>query len=141
MKCKLCPEESNPTQFVLGKIRTIMEQEKLCFNCAFWEVHARDFEEGKDKGKVFFINGNRYHNGGKIDKNITQGFLGYGGADWIIRIKDTGQIIETNNLWHQGEVPKHFKYRMPDNAKFITIEQPERKKLLDILFPNTKQDG
>jgi len=140
MKCKSCHKEDNDfTHYGPCKVRNMMEKEQLCFNCAFWEIHARDFEAGKEKEKVFFVHGTRYHDGGKVDKKITRGFLGYGGADWIIKIKDTGQIIETNNLWCQGDVPKHFKHRMPDNAEFIEIEHPEREKLLKTLFPNNSK--
>jgi len=120
MICKSCnTEESNPERFGKCEIREMMEAENLCFTCAFWEIHARDFEAGKDKNKVFIVNGNRYHDGGKVDKKTTRGFLGYGGADWKIKMIKTGRIIETNNLWHQGKIPEHFKNRMPDNAEFI----------------------
>jgi len=120
MKCKICNiEESDPNRFCKSEERDLMESDGLCFSCAFWENHARDFEEGKDKGKVFIVKGNRYFDGGEVDKRTARGFLGYGGADWKIRMLESGEITETNNLWHQGDIPEHFRGRMPDNAEFI----------------------
>ena len=45
-------------------------------------------------------------------------FRGYGGKGIKIKLH-TGEIIVTNNLWHNGEVPKEFRDRLPDNAEFI----------------------
>ena len=45
-------------------------------------------------------------------------FRGYGGRGIKIKLQ-TGEIIVTNNLWHNGKVPKEFRDRLPDNAEFI----------------------
>jgi len=119
MICKYCNKEYS-MHYSHSEISEMMEAEGLCFTCAFWEIHARNFESDKDNGFVFIVKGNRYFNGGKVDKKTTRGFLGFGGADWKIKILVTGEIIETNNLWHQGDIPEYFRHRMPDNAVFLT---------------------
>ena len=120
MICKSCnKEERGPEGFSQCSIRDLMESDGICFTCAFWEEHARRFKAGYDKGKVFFVNGNRYHDGGMVDKRSERGFVGHGGYLFKIKMLDTGKIIETNNLWHQGSIPEHFRERMPNNAEFI----------------------
>ena len=117
--CIICGNDSrnnNPDNFVLGPIRTIMERDKVCFNCAFWieKIELHD-------DSTFVIHGTRYHDGGAVDKKTTRGFLGQGGRDVKIQRLDTDEIIETNNLWCQGDIPEHFRTRpeLMDNAKFI----------------------
>ena len=35
---------------------------------------------------------------------------------------EDGRIAETNQLWHQGEIPKTFRQLIPNNAVFISRE-------------------
>jgi hypothetical protein len=46
------------------------------------------------------------------------GMLGFGGALWRIRFAD-GSTVETNDLWHQGEIPARFAHLFPVNACFL----------------------
>lgn len=46
-------------------------------------------------------------------------FLGHGGRKWWIKFHLSEDVILTNNLWYQGEIPKHFLSRLPDNAVFL----------------------
>lgn len=46
-------------------------------------------------------------------------FLGHGGRKWWIKFLVADQVIVSNNLWYQGEIPKHFLSRLPDNAVFL----------------------
>ena len=49
--------------------------------------------------------------------------MGFGGR--LVKIKkNNGEIIETNNLWHNGKVPKDRN--IEDNAVFI-IDHPTEK--------------
>ena len=43
--------------------------------------------------------------------------MGHSGREFIIKMND-GRIIETNNLWYNGEVPK--ERNVADNAVFLT---------------------
>ena len=121
IKCKVCGLEDricDPENFVDGDSRAMMEELNCCFKCAFWEIHARQWEAGDD-GNTFFINGGRYKDGQRVDQKKVGGFMGFGGREFIIERFDTGERITSNNLWHQGDVPEHYRSRMPDNAKFI----------------------
>lgn len=50
---------------------------------------------------------------------------GCGGRTFRIRMLDTGEEFETSNLWCQGNIPPHFRDRLPDNAEFVKPEIPE----------------
>lgn len=50
------------------------------------------------------------------DKNA--GFIGYGGQGFTI-LFDDGEVVRTNNMWSQGEIPELWRTRLPDNASFI----------------------
>lgn len=91
--------------------RSEMIKKHICFSCNFWLFQLNR------KGAII-INGHKYQDGGKIDKSTTGGFVGYGGRDFKIEF-NTGKIIETNNLWSQGQLPDRFKEKFPDNAKFL----------------------
>jgi hypothetical protein len=123
MICKCCKKTEincnciDPDDFINSNEKTLMKELNICFKCAFWEKHARDWESG-NKNNIYFIDGSRYHDCGSVDKN-TKGFIGHGGREFIIQNLNTKEIIKTNNLWCQGDVPKEFKNRLPDNAIFI----------------------
>lgn len=87
----------------------------ICFGCNHWDLLA----ERKDR---IIANHTCYSNPGR--RNPNEGFLGFGGAEWKIRMDD-GTLVETNNLWHNGEIPKRFWERMPDNAMIL---QPVTRK-------------
>lgn len=86
-----------------------MLEKNICFGCNFWDEMA-------DRKDRIIANHTCYKDGGRKSRN--DGFLGFGGAEWKIRMND-GTLIETNNLWHNGEIPKHFWDRMPNNAVIL----------------------
>lgn len=45
--------------------------------------------------------------------------LGFGGREFTIK-KANGEIVTTNNLWHNGDIPKRFQKRLSNNAEFLT---------------------
>ena len=86
----------------------------ICFTCNFWREHA----ELKDR---CVIDGVMYY----ADPNITekpgfgQGkFLGMGGRRFDIEWFD-GRKQTTYSLWCNGQIPEHFRARIPDNARFL----------------------
>lgn len=82
-----------------------------CFHKKFW------LEIIKEKDEHVIINGICYY----LDKARPMSdspFRGYGGREFKIKLH-TGEIIVTNNLWHNGEVPKEFRDRLPDNAELV----------------------
>lgn len=83
-------------------------ENRLCFDCTFWSRMIR--VDGAIR-----VGGKHYQDGGR--KGGNKSWLGFGGAEWLIVMND-GREISTNNLWHQGTIPEHFRDRMPDNAIF-----------------------
>ena len=117
-KCNKCGVEI-PSDFLdkwnEGNIKDIIKQ-GYCFDCAFW---IDIINELYNKDKSIIIKGEHYYNSG-FKKHIKNDvFMGFGGRLTFIRM-DNGNVIKTNDLWHQGKVPKHFKDVLKDNAKFIS---------------------
>lgn len=80
-----------------------------CFTIKFWDGICEEKEEH------VVINGVCY----AIADEPLNGFLGYGGRKFKIKMLDTGEVIETNNLWCQGDVPEEYKSRLPNTAEFV----------------------
>jgi len=55
--------------------------------------------------------------GGRKDNEYASN-LGCSGKEMKIQIA-SGEIISTNNLWHQGKIPEHFRNILSNNAKFV----------------------
>jgi len=90
-----------------------MIEKKLCFNCNFWDEHS----EKANSPESIRINGHHYHAYDSVSR--ADGFgAGYGGSKFTIKMND-GRVIETQNLWHQGDIPSYFKGRLFDNAVFV----------------------
>lgn len=71
------------------------------------------------EARVVRAHGHHYLANPKVDRSRNSGsMLGFGGRDWTIRFID-GEVIETNDLWHQGEIPLALRRELPDNAEFI----------------------
>lgn len=113
MICEICGKEFDKPQYhTYDKICG----DKDCFTKKFW----LSIIEEKKYHPV--INGVCYYC--DVDNPISdsRGFRGFGGRYFKIRFIDTGKIIETNNLCHNGDVPKEFRDQLPDNAEFIQEE-------------------
>lgn len=82
----------------------------LCFTCNFWrrKVDIAHFDS------VARINGTHY----RIVNYNENSEGGFGGRHFKIAFDD-GRVVETTNLWCQGEIPEIWKARLPDNANFI----------------------
>lgn len=86
-----------------------LERERLCFPCLRWTdavALASRSESVRIAGRHYMI--------GREDapEREPRGFLG---QRFVIRF-DSGKVVETTNLWSQGEIPGHFRQRLPDNA-------------------------
>lgn len=87
-------------------------REGLCFKCNFWMDKVAWENDPEEKLRCVRVSGKHYH--------ISEGFgfsKGFGGSKFCIQFKD-GRLVQTSNLWHQGDIPAHFKKRLPDNAEF-----------------------
>jgi hypothetical protein len=73
-------------------------------------------EQLQDRTNAIVINGNHYRFG---SSNVKSNANGFGGVNFRIRLHDTGEIIETCDLWHQGEIPAEFRQLLPNNASWV----------------------
>jgi hypothetical protein len=69
--------------------------------------------------RVIRCNGNHYTIGPEPPslRHIDQSLLGHGGARFRFRLLDSGEIIESHNVWHQGRIPVEYRRLLPDNAE------------------------
>lgn len=86
---------------------------QVCHNCSFWMARLK--ESGPN---VVVANNIRYSIGREPGSGENKSFLGFGGAKHEIEFKD-GRVVISHNLWYNGEVPVHFRDRIPNNARFI----------------------
>lgn len=90
-----------------------------CFLCDFWSSLV-----GKDGIIVVRNDGKRHHYQIGPDTG-EKSWKGFGGDRWRILFED-GRVIETTDLWHQGDVPERFHDRFPVTARFINAEEHQR---------------
>lgn len=111
--CKIC--NGIVSTHYIEPTRTILKEKNLCFNCNFWQDKLDRLLSGDHR--VFVIGGTMYYHSND-DRDPVRTFRGFGGRKFMIQRLD-GEILETNNLWCNGEVPKDFKDKIKDNARFI----------------------
>ena len=120
-ECKLCHKPSEPENYIRDRIREIMEEKQLCFNCAFWLwQHELDTQE-REPHTAVIVEGTHYVIGSETKSKSTF-FRGFGGAHFKIKFHD-GTEVETTNLWCQGEIPEHLRHLLPDNAEFLNTKE------------------
>ena len=86
-----------------------------CFDCSFW-LEKTDYPDDMKNHQVI-IDGQHYL------FHETDSFIkGFGGRRFKIQFFD-GRIIETNNLWFQGEIPDQFRSMLPNNAVFLPVKE------------------
>ena len=95
-KCPVCGKLTEP-MFMGG------ECSQECFNESFWRETLDD--------TAIIIGGECYH-----IVQMSSVFKGHGGRKFTIQFND-GKVIKTDNLWHNGVIPK--KYNVQDNAVFL----------------------
>lgn len=113
--CDLCGEEDNVDEYISScELLPIMIERHVCFRCAFWIDKIEHPVVGRE-----IINGHHFvvHPFVKRPENVLKGF---GGHEFYIRRFD-GTLIKSNNVWHQGEIPAHFRSQLPDTAVFLTL--------------------
>lgn len=112
MICEICGKKFNKPFYHSDEYKNICSSSE-CFHKKFW------LEIIEEKDSHVIINGNCYY----IDKTHPMSdsdFRGYGGREFKIKLH-SGEVITTNNLWYNGEVPEEFRDRLPDNAEFVKV--------------------
>ena len=120
VECTVCRYPENPERSLNGDEYT---KHKLCFGCWFWLIHV-GLKNGPTKRSII-VNGTHYVDGGNKPKEKST-FLGFGGSVWNYRKIGETEWTETNNMWHQGEIPKRFN--IPDTHEFKPYEPPKVEK-------------
>lgn len=107
--CKICNGVVG-TNYI-GNTAKILTETNICFACWFWSMVLEE-----NKKTQFIIDGNIYT---VLANNKNEYTKGFSGRKFKIQKLETGEIIETDNLWHRGKMIKPFRINNPDNAKFI----------------------
>ena len=103
MKCEICGKEIEKNYYGDNILCS-----KECFTKHYW----LGFVARKKDKDVVRINGIHYVIG---DENSLSCFRGFDGQRFRVYFID-GRVVETTNLWHQGQIPKEFLEELQDNA-------------------------
>ena len=129
--CSICGDDF---QYNYSKSYTldIMKDKHCCFTCAFF---IERIEKQIEAPQVYILSadyechylGNILTPGEKGPSERDKGFLGYGGRTFYIKHDLYELPVKTNNMWHQGTIPEHFRDEAKPliNAKFITKQEYE----------------
>lgn len=85
---------------------------RMCFRCnCFREIEER---AKWDKDRMI-VDGSSY----QVVRHKTA-FQGFGGRQFKFRRFDNPEeIVVSNNVWHQGDIPEIWKAKIPNNAEFV----------------------
>ena len=94
-----------------------LEHEDLCFSCDHWT----EMLEAKGSNEMYYLRvGGRHYQTYKNSLFRMPGkYNGFGGRKFIFKLKETGEVFDTYNMWTQGTIPEHFKDKLYDNAEFV----------------------
>ena len=91
------------------------DNKDICFECNFWLEHFDNDNNPEDKFLVPFRYKHKHYIADINTEHKKDYFKGFGGAKTRITFND-GKVIECDNVWFQGDIPKRFWKLMPDNA-------------------------
>ena len=118
-KCPICGRVDDPEEYISSRIKEIMEEKKCCFHCAFWyRIHYMDPDE---ETIPVVVNHTHWSFPSKepvhYQKSHGWSYRPIPTMNYILF--DDGRVAETNQLWHQGNIPEPFRELLPNNAVFI----------------------
>ena len=94
VKCKICGKKQR--LIYCSDVCKQLVEKGLCFDCYHWSTVTSE--------ECILIEGESY----MVGPENVKGIKGFGGRRFKIKL-ETGQIIETTNLWTQGTVPEYWK--------------------------------
>lgn len=97
-----------------AKRRSLMDRTQTCFMCSLWLEML--WEDQHEPERAVIINHVHYRIGNSTPS--PHPWSGFGGQEFVIVFRNPRRVVKTNNLWHQGKIPPHFRSRMPNNAIF-----------------------
>jgi hypothetical protein len=120
MICKLCGAEENCRY--TPETKKQLEERQLCFSCNFWQ----NIVNRGTQPNCVIIDGNHFWIS-KDEPQTPTNWLGFGGRKFTIRFND-GRVVTTQNMWHEGSIPQHFREQLPDNATWEKSDLPKTYK-------------
>lgn len=102
---------------------------ETCFDCQFWREKTTWAANGDTvPSRMPGCPDDRVARAGgwhyvirPMDHTTPPQYLGFGGRHFTFRFTD-GQEISSNNVMCQGEIPTHWRDRLPDNAVIVPAE-------------------
>lgn len=107
MKCKICGKE-------FDKVRYAKPHDDICSSACFTVDYW--LERANNPDEFVIIDHVCYY---VADERKDNGFRGFDGRKFKIRMLADGREFTTTNLWLNGRVPDEFLSRLPDNAEFV----------------------
>ncbi len=117
MTCPLCggPRRESDACGVRVHYRDLMDEDGRCLDCAYWPRALarviRDPERHVVAGGVHLIIA--------PEGTHAEGRRGHGGRAFTLRDLRTGAVVETRNLWNNGQTD------LPDSHEIIPKEESE----------------
>lgn len=113
--CKQCGKARFALRWNDDVLRKLAERE-VCFTCNHW----LELLEPQGHMARVVVDGRHYMYDNRMPYvEKPTGFMGHGGTVFNIKFLNSGDVIKTNNLWTQGEIPEHMLKYFPNNAVFI----------------------
>jgi hypothetical protein len=106
MVCEICGKEIEKSYYSNAVLCSTE-----CFKINYW----LEFVLKKNNKDMVRCNGTHYVIGDEDSKSC---FRGFEGKRFKVCFFD-GRVIETTNLWCQGDIPKEFRKELKDNAVII----------------------
>lgn len=107
MICEICGKEIE---------KSFYSNATLCSDECFSKHYWLRFVAKKNDKDVVRCNGTHYVIG---DEDSRSCFRGFDGKRFKICFFD-GRVVETTNLWCQGDIPEEFREELKDNAVIIS---------------------
>ena len=109
MNCKHCGEQNVKMSWDKATIAEL-EKNEACFTCNYWiEMAERDKKHNR-----WIVTNKFVHYVIGEGNSYPRGFDGR-----LFIIKRNGEIVKTNDLWHQGDIPIHLQHLFTINAEFV----------------------
>lgn len=112
VKCQHCHKTE---RLSWGELDEKLTRLARCFNCNFWLEYS---ESDRDNLTAVVTHNSRHYVIGREDAGMWG--RGYDGRPWTVRFLD-GRVVQTTNLWHQGQIPERFRHLFQINAE-LTAE-------------------
>jgi len=110
--CKFCGKHEE-NRWIKSHHDALLKAQ-LCSSCHFW--HEKIEWRKQNDPKPVVVDGVHYRIGNESASRL--GSRGFSGSKFIIKFFD-GRVVESTNLWCQGNIPEKFRDVLTDNARFI----------------------